>query len=198
MHGIPDAYHSLESPTTPSAPKLQAQDRISYPPLGSVRWLRISIAVAAILALASPLRAADDISSILDSIENRGSSASTQPKSSTEKKSKSSSSSGKSKSGSKRPIWSPRDKLPKDIIGHGVAGNFVLRGEYATGGAVLIPAEDVANPFAREFVVANLTSGLPRGTFIPITQRRLVQVPRSKPLIFVGRGIPGSYIVESR
>jgi hypothetical protein len=44
-----------------------------------------------------------------------------------------------------------------------------------------------------------MSTGMPRGTLVPITQRRLVQIPRNKPLIFIGRGIvPGTYIVEAR
>ena len=96
-------------------------------------------------------------------------------------------------------IWGPRDKLPKDVAGQGVAGDFVLMGEYVEGGEMLAPAEDIMNPFARTFIVVNVSSGFPRGTYLDLSGRTLIHVPRSTPLIFIGRGgLIGSYAVQQK
>jgi len=98
------------------------------------------------------------------------------------------------------PVWNPRDKLPKEIAGQGVAGNFVIQGSSSEGALILIPAEDADNPFARQFWVVNRTygGGVPN-VLVPLGQRQLVQVPSNEPLIFIGRGIlPGVYNVQAQ
>jgi hypothetical protein len=174
----------------------------SFPRTNIRRLALRALAPALLLAFSLPTHtanAADEITSILNKIDKRDTAPKTENTKAEKKKPSSSTTQAKKKSAPKIPIWAPRDKLPKDIVGHGVAGNFVVQGEDATGGATLIPAEDAANPFARQFTVANMSTGMPRGTLVPITQRRLVQIPRNKPLIFIGRGIvPGTYIVEAR
>ena len=75
----------------------------------------------------------------------------------------------------------------------------MIRGEDISGGAEIIAAEDAANPFARVFTIVNLSSGMAPGTLVPIGQRRLVQVSKNKPLIFIGRGmLPGLYNVQAQ
>jgi hypothetical protein len=103
-----------------------------------------------------------------------------------------------SEEGSSRkiPIWGPRDKLPKEIVGQGVAGDFVIMGEYLTGGTILVPSEDNLNPFARSFVIVNATSGYPRGTYLELANQSVIHIPRSNPLIFMGRLGPGTYAVK--
>ena len=98
------------------------------------------------------------------------------------------------------PIWNPRDKLPKDITGHGVAGNFAIEGSSSDGTLVLVPAEDADSPFARQFWVVNrMFAGGQPNILVPIGQRQLVQVPKYQPLIFLGRGIlPGVYNVQAQ
>jgi len=160
-------------------------------------WILLSFLLLS--AACQNIYGADDIASILDKVDRRDTAPAPEPKKTPQKKN-SSTTTKKQATPSKPeiPIWAPRDKLPKDIVGHGLAGNFVISGEDVTGGAVLIPAEDAANPFARQFTVANMSTGMAKGTLIPITQRRLLQIPKQSPLIFIGRGIlPGTYIVES-
>jgi hypothetical protein len=96
-------------------------------------------------------------------------------------------------------IWNPDDKLPKDIAGQGVAGDFAVMGEAPTGGAVLVPGNGGMNPFARQFIVTNLSSGMAAGTIVPVYWRKHVQVSADRPLIIIGRGaMPGSYMVEAQ
>ena len=94
-------------------------------------------------------------------------------------------------------VWGPRDKLPKNVIGQGVAGNFVTYGEDINGGLVLVAEEDKNNAFARKFVVTTRTSGIPRNSFLPSAQQRLVKVPRDQPLIFIKHdSFMGEYTVQ--
>ena len=163
-----------------------------------------SIVLAGSCYLLSTAQAADDITSILNKIESTKSVPTIPSKSVGETKKSTGKSSSTSNNSSKPrqpqiPLWLPKDKLPKDIAGHGLYGNFVVRGEDITGGAEIIAAEDAANPFARVFTIVNLSSGMAPGTLVPISQRRLVQIPKTKPLIFVGRGIlPGLYNVQAQ
>ena len=163
-----------------------------------------SIVLAGSCYLLSTAQAADDITSILNKIESTKSVPTIPSKSVGETKKSTGKSSSTSNNSSKPrqpqiPLWLPKDKLPKDIAGHGLYGNFVVRGEDITGGAEIIAAEDAANPFARVFTIVNLSSGMAPGSLVPISQRRLVQIPKTKPLIFVGRGIlPGLYNVQAQ
>jgi len=97
-------------------------------------------------------------------------------------------------------VWNPRDKLPKEITGQGVAGNFVIYGTSSEGNLILIPAEDAENPFARQYWVVNRTyAGGSPNVLVPMGQREMVQVSPSQPLIFIGRGIlPGVYNVQAQ
>ncbi|MFZ4775984.1 MAG: hypothetical protein ACOYM3_11500 [Terrimicrobiaceae bacterium] len=176
----------------------------------------IILAVATMISL-NTLRAADDISSILNQIQGEGAGkknttiekTTSTPVSTPVPKKKQPTAPAKKQTTQapavKQPevrqivVWGPTDKLPKDVTGQGVAGNFVIQGEGANGGAELIPATEASNPFARVFVVVNLTSGYPPGTLLPIGQRRLIQVSTNRPLIFIGRGLlPGIYNVQAQ
>jgi hypothetical protein len=162
------------------------------------------ILFAGSLFLLSTAQAADDITSILNKIESTKSVPTIPTKAIGESKKSSGKNSSSSYKPSKAsqpqiPLWLPKDTLPKDVAGHGLYGNFVIRGEDINGGAEIIAAEDAANPFARVFTIVNLSSGLAPGAYVPISQRRSVQVPKNKPLIFIGRGIlPGLYNVQAR
>jgi hypothetical protein len=97
------------------------------------------------------------------------------------------------------PIWSPTDKLPKEVRGHGLAGNFAIQGSSSDGSIILVPADDANNPFARQFWIVNRSFSGGPNVLVPLGQRRIIQVPNSHPLIIVGRGIlPGIYNVEDR
>lgn len=151
--------------------------------------------------------AAEDISAILKQIKAERTGQLPKPtpiQTKQEQKKKSSASSGasskaKQPSAPKVPIWSPRDKLPKDVTGHYLAGTFVVQGEDLSGCATLIPAQDANNPFARQFNVVNMSTGLVPGTLVPIGRREMVTVSRSRPLVFIGRGLlPGIYQVQAQ
>ena len=96
-------------------------------------------------------------------------------------------------------VYRPKDKLPKNVTGSGLAGNVLITGEDALGGTTIIAAEDASNPFARIFIIKNVSSGHPPGTDLPLGSRRPITVPTQKPLIFIGRGmIPGEYQVRAQ
>jgi hypothetical protein len=96
-------------------------------------------------------------------------------------------------------VYRPKDKLPKDVAGAGVAGVFVITGEDVFGGAILTALEDNSKPFARQFTVQNISSGYPPGTKIPQDKRRTLNISPDKPLIFVGHDVlPGFYILRAQ
>ena len=148
--------------------------------------------------------AADDVDSILKQIGGESSGGGTSSGNNTSLKksspSESRSSYKKKHSDSASPsikIWGPKDKLPSDVSGQGVAGNFAFYGTNTEGNPILIPAEDAANPFARQFWIVNMHDRVGPNVLIPASQRRLVQVSSRRPLVFVGRGIlPGVYNVQ--
>jgi hypothetical protein len=149
--------------------------------------------------------AADDVDSILKQIsgESSGGGSSSGSKNTSLKKSSSSDSGTTSRKKSTQAsapsikIWNPKDKLPSDVSGQGVAGNFAFYGTNTEGNPILIPAEDASNPFARQFWIVNMHDRVGPNVLIPASQRRLVQVSSRRPLVFVGRGIlPGVYNVQ--
>ena len=150
--------------------------------------------------------AADDVDSILKQISGESSGGGrTGGKNTSLKKSSSSdaeTTSHKKSSQASAPtikVWNPKDKLPQDISGQGVAGNFAIIGEYVDGGAILVPGEDAMNPFARQYILSNVSSGFPRGTHLDFSQRKLITISMNRPLIFVGRGIvPGTYVLQAK
>ena len=96
------------------------------------------------------------------------------------------------------PLWSPKDKLPKEVSGHRLAGNFAIQGSSSDGSVILVPAEDADNAFARQFWVVNRSFSGGPNVLVPLGQREIIQVPKSRSLIFIGRGIlPGIYNVQA-
>jgi len=96
-------------------------------------------------------------------------------------------------------VYRAKDKLPKDVAGSGVAGDFLVTGEDAFGGASIIAAEDAMNPFARTFIIKNISSGYSAGTVLALESRKLIRILPQKPLIFIGRDIlPGQYQVRAQ
>lgn len=165
---------------------------------------RIILPLLICLFAATSGRCADDISSILKQIKSEQAGAVSKPKPAPysppkKKKSRSSDSSAAKSPEPKIPIWNPKDKLPKDVTGHYLAGDFVIQGEDLSGCATIIPLQDAMNPFARQFNVVNMSTGMVPGTLIPIGRREMVRVSRSRPLVFIGRGIlPGIYQVQAQ
>ena len=93
-------------------------------------------------------------------------------------------------------IYGPKDKMPKNLEGCAVAGDFLLIGEDSSGGALLM-ASDSSLFFARKFIVKNSSSGCAPGNTIP--QYRKIRVPKERPLLFIGRGpFPGEYFVHAQ
>lgn len=150
--------------------------------------------------------AADDVDSILKQIsgESTGGGSSSGQNTSLKKSSSSNAgtSSTKKRSQASAPsikVWNPKDKLPSDVSGQGVAGNFAFYGTNTEGNPILIPAEDASNPFARQYWIVNMHDRVGPNVLIPASQRRLVQVSPRRPLVFVGRGIlPGVYNVQAQ
>lgn len=95
-------------------------------------------------------------------------------------------------------VFGPYDRLPKDITGKGLAGDFVLFGEHAGGGLVIVGAKDDYNISPRTFIVRGRSTGAPSGTILPHSQRQLWHISREAPLIFIGRmpGFGAEYIVQ--
>ncbi|MBJ7391864.1 MAG: hypothetical protein JHC85_09870 [Chthoniobacterales bacterium] len=94
------------------------------------------------------------------------------------------------------PIWGPKDKLPKQIRGHGLAGRFVVAGQFE-GQLLLEAEEDNMNPFCRRFVVANKTLNLPDPYYtVPFDQREVLTIPRSNPLVFLKKTSFAYYYVH--
>ena len=95
-------------------------------------------------------------------------------------------------------IYGPKDKLPNNLQGCAVAGDFKLIGEDAFGGALLVAA-DSSLFFARKFIVKNSSSGYAPGTIFPTEKHRIIRVPRERPLLFLGRDmLPGDYLVHAQ
>ena len=94
-------------------------------------------------------------------------------------------------------VWAPKDKLPKKVDGHGVAGRFAVEGHYE-GRLCLVPLEDRSNPFARHFVVVNRSLNLPEFHVLPIPERETIEIPRDAPLIIERKGIMGYYYVRAQ
>lgn len=166
-------------------------------------FLKITLAIAMVIIIEQGGRS-EDIPTILDKIDSTSStnadvsSQGASPNANTgsqpvqHKRASHSSGSGRGH------IFGPKDKLPKEITGQRVAGNFAVIGEYADGGEMLVPAEDTMNPFARQFIIVNKTSGFERGTTVDVSQRQMIHVPRSEALVFISRGvIPGTYLVQA-
>lgn len=95
-------------------------------------------------------------------------------------------------------IYGPKDRMPKNLEGCAVAGDFLLIGEDSSGGALLV-ASDSSLFFARKFIVKNSSSGCAPGTTIPFQQYRKIRVPTERPLLFISRGpFPGEYFVRAQ
>ena len=96
-------------------------------------------------------------------------------------------------------VYRPKDKLPKDVAGSCVAGDFLVSGEGVLGGASIIAAEDAMNPFARSFIIKNVSRGYSPGTVLPLENRKLIHISPQRPLVFMGRGmLPGEYEVRAQ
>jgi hypothetical protein len=94
-------------------------------------------------------------------------------------------------------IWGPKDRLPGNIKGQLLAGDFLVLGEYIDGGAVIYAVEDDGKAFIREFVVKNLSSGLAPASYYPDGHKPRVQFTRDNPLVFTGKLYPGLYSVQT-
>lgn len=95
------------------------------------------------------------------------------------------------------PLWGPTDKLPKDVKGHRLAGQFAIQGSTVDAEVILVPAKDADKPFARQFWVVNRRFQGGARALVPIGSREIITIPKNKPMIFLGRGIlPGIYNVE--
>jgi len=153
-----------------------------------------------------PAAIADDLQSLCNSLQQE--TVSTPAVSRPASKSKSPSSSKTRETSKSTPqrissqpqnvILSPKDKFPQQVAGMCVAGNFMPK-YLQDDGLVLVPAEDFMNPFARQFIVSNINTGVGPGQMVPVSNPHLVQVSPSRPLVIISRGIiPGTYIVNTQ
>jgi len=94
-------------------------------------------------------------------------------------------------------VCGPKDRLPGNIAGQYLVGDFMVLGEYVDGGAVIYAVEDDGKGFIRQFVVKNASSGLARGGCYPDGQKPRVRFTRSNPLVFLGKLFPGLYSVQT-
>ena len=92
-------------------------------------------------------------------------------------------------------FFHPKDRLPGNIAGKFLIGEFCVLGEYIDGGAVIYAVEDDGKGFIRQFVVKNASSGLAPGNYYPEGQKPRVRYTRSNPLVFTGKLFPGLYSV---
>lgn len=91
----------------------------------------------------------------------------------------------------------PKDRLPGNIAGQYLIGEFCVLGEYVDGGAVIYAVEDDGKSFIRQFVVKNASSGLAPGGCYPEGQKPRVKYTRANPLVFTGKLFPGLYSVQT-
>jgi len=165
----------------------------------------------------SPLRAADEVGEILKQIKGEKSGAikpdkpssptsasqasprkNPKPQQASEKPEHQSANSARSQpkpTPFAMPIHGPKDKLPKQIRGHGLAGTFVIAGQFQ-GCLKLEALEDNTNPFCRTFIVANKRLNLPDDYFIPTHKRETLTISRSNPLIFLEKTSLAYYYVH--
>lgn len=91
-------------------------------------------------------------------------------------------------------FWGPKDKLPGNIAGQYLIGDFKAIGASINGHALLV-AED--GLFGRSFEVDNLNTGLAPGQSYPTGQEPRLRFTRNDPLVFIERGILGCYTVRT-
>lgn len=94
-------------------------------------------------------------------------------------------------------MWGPKDRLPGNIAGQYLVGDFMVLGEYVDGGAVIYAVEDDGKGFIRQFVVKNASSGLAPGNYYPDGQKPRVSFTSSNPLVFTAKLFPGLYSVQT-
>ena len=170
--------------------------------------LTLACVLCAVLSSGAQVSGAEDVNSILRQIKSestRGSVPEPTPQAASDKKtSRPQSSKSRPRQPPTRqpepetfsgPIWGPKDKLPKQIRGHGLAGDFVIAGQF-DGCVELLAAEDNTNPFPRRFIIANKHLDLPDYHFIPFDQRETLTIPRSKPLVFLEKTSLAYYYVH--
>jgi hypothetical protein len=92
----------------------------------------------------------------------------------------------------------PKDRLPGNIAGQYLIGDFCVLGEYIDGGAVIYAVEDEGKgTFIRQFVVKNASSGLAPGNYYPEGRKPRVSYTESNPLVFTRKLFPGLYAVQT-
>ncbi len=106
----------------------------------------------------------------------------------------------KSKSPSKKlsKIYRPKDPLPDNLAGTGVAGEFLLIGTDRSGRPVLIAKDDKFTIAPRRFCLVNDDLRETPRVYLSIKEFVPIRVSEEFPLRFIGRdGVPGSYQVEA-
>ena len=88
----------------------------------------------------------------------------------------------------------PKDRLPDNIAGQLLIGDFKVLGASINGHALIV-AED--GLFGRSFEVDNLNTGLAPGQSYPNGQEPRLRFTRNDPLVFIERGVLGYYTVRT-
>lgn len=95
-------------------------------------------------------------------------------------------------------FFGPKDKFPPDVVGSGVIGSLIPTMEGVQGGEIFVASGDQFNPFCRQFLVVNRTSGLSSGAAIPLEQQVPINFTKNHPLIIQAKGpLPGCYTVRA-
>jgi len=84
-------------------------------------------------------------------------------------------------------FYQPRGRLPDDIEGKLLIGEFAAYGEDESGGMLMVASGDKKKTFARIYHVRNLNTGLPAGGFFSDNkqQDKLISFTRDHPLVFI-------------
>lgn len=91
-------------------------------------------------------------------------------------------------------FWGPKDKLPGNIAGQYLIGDFKVIGASINGHALMVADDGV---FGRSFEVDNLNTGLAPGQSYPTGQEPRLRFTRNDPLLFIERGLLGCYTVRA-
>ena len=92
-------------------------------------------------------------------------------------------------------VFNPHITIPKDAKGIRIAGDFCPATEGFNHHLLITAADESDNPFARQFLISNMSSGFPPGELPDPWRHMIIHIPKNHPLIIDGRaGLPGGYL----
>ena len=162
---------------------------------------RASLVAVVIAGMCTAGMASAQVDEILQSIEKEQAVSNVQPKGDLPPPSSSAKKQDTSKQGkalrSATKYWLPKDRLPGNIAGQYLIGDFVVFGESPNGHAQLVALADKGGVFTRTFEVENSSSGLSPGQIYPSGKEPRISFTRENPLIFTRSGVLGYYMVRT-